>query len=66
MNEMYYETIQKFEKTGVNSEYVQGWANGFLGNPRREEQRTNEAYGAGYEDGEAKVTDQAEKFTIPI
>ncbi len=60
---MYYETIRKLEKTGVSSEYIQGWANGFLGNPRREEQRTNDAYEAGYEDGEAKATNQAEQFT---
>ncbi len=60
---MYYETIRKLEKEGVNPEYVQGWANGFLGNPAREEQRTNEAYEAGYEDGSGRVTDQAERFT---
>lgn len=60
---MYYETIRKLEKTEVDPEYIQGWANGFLGNPRREEQRTNDAYEAGYEDGEANVTDQAERFT---
>ena len=63
MKEMYYETIQKLEKTGVNSEYVHGWASGFLGNPRREEQRTNAAYEAGYEDGSGLVTNQAEQFT---
>ena len=59
---MYYETIQKLEKTGVDAEYIQGWASGFLGNPRREEQRSSDAYEAGYEDGEARVTDQAERF----
>ena len=59
---MYFETIQKLEKMGVNSEYIQGWAGGFLGNPKREEQRTNDAYDAGYEDGEANVTNQAEQF----
>jgi len=60
---MYYETIRKLEKEGVNPEYVQGWASGFLGNPAREEQRANEAYEAGYEDGSGQVTDQAERFT---
>ena len=59
---MYFETIQKLEKMGVNSEYIQGWAGGFLANPKREEQRTNDAYDAGYEDGEANVTNQAEQF----
>ena len=49
MKNMYFETIQKLEKMGVNSEYIQGWAGGSLGNPRREEQRTNDAYDAGYE-----------------
>lgn len=59
---MYFETIQKLEKMGVNSEYIQGWASGSLANPKREEQRTNDAYDAGYEDGEANVTNQAEQF----
>lgn len=59
---MYYETIQKLEKMGANSEYIQGWAGGFLANPEREEQRTNAAYEAGYEDGKANTTDQAEQF----
>ena len=59
---MYFETIQKLENMGVNSEYIQGWAGGSLGNPKREEQRTNNAYDAGYEDGEANVTNQAEQF----
>ena len=61
---MYYETIQKLEKMSVNFEYIQGWASGFLANPRREEQRTNDAYEAGYKDGDANVTNQAEQFVI--
>ena len=29
MNTVYYETIDKLEKMGVNPDYVQGWAGGF-------------------------------------
>jgi hypothetical protein len=61
-NELYYETIDKMEKAHVSREYVVGWASGFLQNPKREEQRLNEAYEAGYEDGEAKNTDNYEKW----
>ena len=28
MNTVYYETIDKLEKMGVNPDYVQGWAGG--------------------------------------
>ena len=59
---MYYETVQKLEKAGINSEYIQGWVGGFLGNPKREEQRTNDAYEAGYEDGEGNNTDKSEQY----
>jgi len=47
----YYETIDKMEKAGVDPEYINGWASGFLHNPKREEQRTNDAYDAGYAHG---------------
>ena len=57
VNSTYYESIDAMEKSGTDNEYVIGWASGFLGNPKREEQRTTKAYDAGYEDGEAKVTD---------
>jgi len=59
MNSIYYETIDKLEKMGVNQDYVRGWAGGFLGNPQREEQRVTDAYSAGYEDGKNKTTDGA-------
>jgi len=59
---MYYETIDKLEKMGVDREYLQGWAGGFLGNPKREEQRVTEAYEAGYEDGAAREITGAERF----
>lgn len=57
MNQTYYQTIDKMEKTKVNREYINGWACGFLHNPKREEQRVNDAYEAGYNDGFAKKTD---------
>jgi len=57
MSNVYYETIDKMEKSGVDKEYINGWAGGFLQNPKREEQRITEAYEAGYNDGAAKKTD---------
>lgn len=59
MDKAYYETIDKLEKAGVQSEYIQGWVGGFLGNPKREEQRLTDAYTAGYGDGENKSTNNA-------
>lgn len=56
MNSVYYETIDKMEKKGIDPEYVNGWASGFLHNPKREEQRINEAYAAGYSAGWEKKT----------
>lgn len=57
MGNDYYETIDKMEKQGVDPEYINGWAGGYLHNPKREEQRVNEVYEAGYADGWDKKTD---------
>ena len=57
MGNDYYETIDKMEKQGVDVEYINGWASGYLHNPKREEQRVNEVYAAGYADGWDKKTD---------
>ena len=57
MSNDYYEMIDKMEKQGVDREYINGWASGFLRNPKREEQRINAAYEAGYTDGWDKKTD---------
>ena len=62
MNSIYYDTIDKLEKMGVEPEYIQGWAGGFLGNPKLEEQRVTPAYEAGYEDGANSETTNAEQF----
>jgi hypothetical protein len=51
MNTAYYEGIDRMGKAGVDPEYINGWASGFLHNPKREEQRVSEAYEAGYADG---------------
>ena len=48
MNTAYYEAIDRMSKAGVDAEYINGWASGFLHNPKREEQRASEAYEAGY------------------
>ncbi len=50
----YYEACVQMEKMGVNGEYALGWQNGYWLHPIREEQRVNEAYEAGYNDGKAK------------
>ena len=51
MSTAYYEAIDRMEKQNVDPEYVNGWASGFLHNPKREEQRSSEAYEAGYTHG---------------
>jgi hypothetical protein len=45
------------EQAGVDPEYIQGWQGGYLHNQEREEQRVNDAYSAGFEDGKARKTD---------
>lgn len=62
MDPMYYDTITKLEKMGTDPEYINGWIGGFMHNPKREEQRVTETYEAGYNDGENKSTDNAEKY----
>ncbi len=62
MNQAYREGVTKMEELGVDPEYVLGWQGGFLGHPEREEQRVNEAYSAGYEDGQEKSTDNFDKW----
>lgn len=57
MANIYYETIDKMEKSKVDAEYINGWASGYLRNPKREEQRITDAYDAGYQDGLAKKVD---------
>lgn len=51
MSNPYYETIDRMEKSGVDPEYINGWACGFLHTPKREEQRITPAYEAGYSAG---------------
>lgn len=57
MNPTYYQTIDAMEKKAVDGEYINGWASGFLHNPKREQQRLSPAYEAGYKDGWDKKTD---------
>ena len=51
MSNPYYDTVDRMQKQGVAPDYINGWAGGFLHNPKREEQRVNEAYEAGYAHG---------------
>ena len=59
MNNQYYETVADLQKQGIAPDYIVGWASGFLGSPKVEEQRITESYAAGYEDGANKNTDRA-------
>lgn len=63
MNSVYYETIDMMQKRGVDSQYINGWACGFLRTPKREEQRLNEAYETGYAHGLEKNTGGFESWT---
>ena len=62
MSNAYYEAIDRMEKTGVDPEYINGWASGFLHNPKREEQRVSEASEAGYAQGMEKNPDGFEAW----
>lgn len=62
MDKIYYETIDKMEKKSIDPEYVNGWASGFLHNPKREEQRVNDAYEAGFTAGWEKKTGDFEAW----
>ncbi len=58
MTNQYYQTIAELEKQGTARDYILGWASGFLGSPKLEEQRITAAYETGYEDGVNKNTDR--------
>ena len=51
MGSAYYDAIDGMEKKQVDPEYINGWASGYLRNPKREQQRVTEAYEAGYAAG---------------
>ena len=60
--QLYHRTIVEMEKKNVDREYIQGWIGGFMGNPKREEQRLSEAYEKGYQDGESRNTSSYEDW----
>ena len=64
MNQAYRDATTKMEEMKVNPEYVLGWQGGYLGHPKREEQRLSEAYEAGYEDGSEKATDNLSNWVV--
>ena len=59
---LYYDTVDRMQKADVDPEYIQGWAGGFMGNPKREEQRVTEAYEAGYAAGESGEANGFERW----
>ena len=63
MTSPYYQTISKLEQDNVSKEYILGWASGYLGNPKVEEQRITEGYEAGYNDGKSGTADSASGFS---
>ena len=64
MKQIYRDATTQMEEMEVNPEYILGWQGGFLGHPMREEQRLNEAYEAGYEDGSQKSTDNFASWVV--
>lgn len=62
MDQTYYNAVTEMEKMHVDREYALGWMGGYLENPMREEQRVNEAYEAGYTDGQKRATDNFAKW----
>ena len=58
----YRDATTKMEQMGVDPEYILGWQAGYLGHPKREEQRVTEGYDTGYADGEEKNTDNFDKW----
>jgi len=61
-NEFYYDAVDRMQKMNVDPEYIQGWIGGYMKNPQREEQRRNDAYEAGYTDGENGETGNFENW----
>jgi hypothetical protein len=51
MTDFYYQTMDAMYKAGAEKQYIDGWACGYLHNPRRGQQYLTEAYEAGYADG---------------
>ena len=62
MNQAYRDATTQMEELGVKPEYILGWQGGFLGHPKREEQRVTDAYTAGFEDGQEKNVGKFEKW----
>ena len=59
MTNPYYQTISELEQAKTQRDYIVGWASGYLGNPKIEEQRMTEGWEQGYEDGQGKNTENA-------
>ena len=62
MGQTYRDGCRKLEQAGVDIEYLLGWQGGYLGHPKREEQRVTDAYDAGYEHGEAHDTESYQNW----
>jgi len=58
----YHAALKKMQESGASSQYCHGWASGALANTALEEQRVTDDYTAGYEDGQAGITDGYTKW----
>ena len=56
MNETYRNAMKKWKNKMFKMSIFLVGKGGFLGHPPREEQRTTEAYDAGYEDGQENLS----------
>lgn len=63
MDTTYYNMLDTMEKAGVDKQYLDGWACGYLHNPRRGQQYVTEGYEAGYTDGFNVVKDGYKAWT---
>ncbi len=64
MANFYYDTISALEEANISRGYINGWASGYLGNPKVEEQRLTEDWEAGYADGKAHNVEQSAQWKL--
>ena len=62
MNNDYFKKVTELEEMNVSDDYIIAWQEGYQHAPKIEEQRLNDAYEAGYEDGENQTIEKASNF----
>ena len=66
MKQEYHDAVTHMEDMKVMQEYIMGWQGGFLGHPKREEQRITAPYQAGYDDGGSSLTENFSNWIEPL